>query len=1089
MKFFFHLIFFAYGLGINGACLAQEVMKSVHTTFNFKDEAAELNLGGNVDFFNSFVYLPWPDSYKAYQNLVEISIHNPTSNLIESPFISINDSNLWQDPSSIEDNLIRDDFDMTALLLWKCFTEHSIHRYYPYDGFRIGTPIELLTNFGYGICYNKSAAFTRLPSNESQNFFDLFANKHTVSEYRRGEQSAVVDTDLNSFYLNHSNSQLSSKDIISNDRYLIKRTHHYGRQYAYDEILNEYIAYFYSDNPSNNPISSIIPVDYSFKYHLVPGENLVLDYGPGGYFFSEYHYSMDPEEIANGRFSYDWNSASGDYYINHAGLANVHVAQDRLVKTDPEQPGSFSFKLTHGFQIVFFDLYLDFGNQYTPSTLTVEISPDSTNWLRPTKEVFENSRLDLQFDLQKVSFKGAVFVRIVANQDDTAFELTNFGYVSHFQVNRLALPQLKCGINTVRALYDNHYDVPLRVDLRFKERLSVVPSAIKSPAFPSDGQVAYGPIRRFSWEPSEGDTEIVNYEFFLTKDTLSNLPLSPNFLAYTVGASYSEVSLSAQQVGRSANLPLLNPGIYKQSRFVSNKGARTKEDLRSFSEFAVHEEGFFNSGETYFWRVRPLHSTAVWGPWSSFFSFTSRKIMPPTQLRATENQISWQPGKQGANTKLFEIYGSNEYLGFEPTALNLIATTSDTVFAIDNQSFTFFRIVAVDSVGFKSEVSEYISRPYPYLKNRPEDVHPDTVFRYTVEFTKAFYPLVSHDDQYIENIDKITFQIKRAPPWLKFNYSDWTFEGTPTEEVLKRELYAGKNHIDFEFMSVILPQTREYVLNLNYGVFNNSPELLGKDTAIYCNNDFAFHIEYSDKDQQFGDSVSFRLLGAPEWLRYDITSNYVLLHGQSPGVQGAFTVTLVGYDKGGDSTKAEVSIRLLPNKVSFETFARNDEVVDLALSDILPVELLSREGAFVQIQDNINKNNIFIEDGRLLLYGDYCSSGYPISFVIPLIITLSDLTGVQFELAIEVLGKKSTSPIAYHAVNTDWINIINVNCKPVHFRYRVVDTKGQALMKGQVTMEPEESRRLSLQGVSPGVYVFEMTPPSHQGWIFRFVKQ
>jgi hypothetical protein len=248
----------------------------------------------------------------------------------------------------------------------------------------------------------------------------------------------------------------------------------------------------------------------------------------------------------------------------------------------------------------------------------------------------------------------------------------------------------------------------------------------------------------------------------------------------------------------------------RRARLKTKKLGTIKKG-KSINKFIVHEEGFLNSCDTYFWRVRPLNSNGVWGPWSRYFTFQMEKVMPPVNLISTEGELTWHPNPSGAKAKSFEVYGSNEYLGFEPKPSNLVTTTSEKKIRITDIPFAFFRVISVDSLGNKSEISE---RPYPYLKDEPTIVYPDSLFQYKLSFTPAFFSMAAKSDkyEYEKRVDTVMYHILKMPAWLKFSSENSTIEGVASENVLRSELSSGQNVIDLEFLSEIFP-SKTYRLN------------------------------------------------------------------------------------------------------------------------------------------------------------------------------------------------------------------------------------------------------------------------------------
>src|SRR5687767_4508290 len=80
----------------------QERIKNFHTSLSSPTSKTSITLAGDVDFFHSFVHLPWRENYKVYQNLVEISLTNSDSITISNPFVSLNGSRMWRRSSDID---------------------------------------------------------------------------------------------------------------------------------------------------------------------------------------------------------------------------------------------------------------------------------------------------------------------------------------------------------------------------------------------------------------------------------------------------------------------------------------------------------------------------------------------------------------------------------------------------------------------------------------------------------------------------------------------------------------------------------------------------------------------------------------------------------------------------------------------------------------------------------------------------------------------------------------------------------------------------------------------------------------------------
>src|SRR5205085_1628203 len=101
-------------------------------------------LGGNVDFNNSFVELPWPDAFRYTENLDAITITNHGSAPVQNPWLAFNESRFIFNDSDANGMVAgAGTFYDSALRVWDFFVRHVNHRYFPILGNRIGTPVEV----------------------------------------------------------------------------------------------------------------------------------------------------------------------------------------------------------------------------------------------------------------------------------------------------------------------------------------------------------------------------------------------------------------------------------------------------------------------------------------------------------------------------------------------------------------------------------------------------------------------------------------------------------------------------------------------------------------------------------------------------------------------------------------------------------------------------------------------------------------------------------------------------------------------------------------------------------------------------------
>ncbi|MGB3946510.1 MAG: T9SS type A sorting domain-containing protein [Bacteroidia bacterium] len=315
-----------------------------------------------------------------------------------------------------------------------------------------------------------------------------------------------------------------------------------------------------------------------------------------------------------------------------------------------------------------------------------------------------------------------------------------------FQVSRFFLPVLKLGDNIVNYTDNNTSGTNVDLTIVWNESTeNTPPQKINNPIFPLDSAMVDSLRFTFYWEQAIDADSIVDYEFQLSDRADMKYPLMPCFEVHT-----SKLNLQS-----------------------------------NLNQFAVPLDGMLNSGTTYYWRVKAKDSRGAWSDWSSVWSFTPTGPMPPINGNSFVNNdtalvIKWNANSIGKVPAYYEIHSSNEWLGFSPSIQTLLDTSSvdSLVIPIDcTTPNTFYRIVAVDSSGSKSGVSDVIQALYPHVYICPDTLIVNQSYHFSL-FTNQLYVKDIESYQNVIIPDTVDCQLLLKPDWLTFSGN--SLMGMPT---------------------------------------------------------------------------------------------------------------------------------------------------------------------------------------------------------------------------------------------------------------------------------------------------------------------
>ena len=705
---------------LNSLAFGQIIERS--QMFHFKESPSHrsIMMGGYLDGQNTYSHGYARNRVQVFQPMQTVSICNRGLNTVHAPRLIFNNTRRWYDNQSLLNEILynAETENEKALALWAFFVRNRIHFPSPASNCTISNPLRLLGIYGYLTCGSASTVITsmaELMGRESRQW-SLRAKtgiQHHIPEMWIKDRFVIIDMDAEVFYLDYDNETLLGRDDIVKDKYLIWRTHHYGKNRI--PRIDPTVLY----NNRNQSVTVSPCVGHRLDFFLRPGEAFIFDWTERSRISHEGGNPPFPIPyfIANSRFEYQppFDQCSLDAVFD--AHSNIVVSADSTESfLHADRPGQARFTIEFDSPFVFLDseVMLDF-YRTAQDSIWIEFSPNGSSWY-PVWQAKKTSRITEQISLNRslaVHKKGSrdyrFFLRFhikTANAQDC--RIYDLSIKSLVQTTTRFMPTLKLGENEIE-YSDSDDSRDVEVKIRWQESIeNQPPSSDFYPVFPGDGQRVNGSVFTFRWEPA-GDPdadEIVDYEFMLSDHQDMRFPLSPTFNMYT---------------------------------------SVLKSDLNAFK---IPVAGFLNHDKKYYWRVRAKDEHGAWSEWSDTWSFTPKTVMLPQNVTVSpsgdEQFLTWNANPDGLPPAGYHIYGSSEQNGFIPDTTTFIGQTSDTYFKVTNDSLPFFRVAAVSSSGIAggpsrvatrvSEVEEQRSPPagFTLSQSYPNPFNHHTIISFTV---------------------------------------------------------------------------------------------------------------------------------------------------------------------------------------------------------------------------------------------------------------------------------------------------------------------------------------------------------------------
>lgn len=882
-------------------CFGQVFEKEQVLNFNQSHQEENVRMGGWLDGENTYSVTHSPTYYyQGFQPMISVKMTNKDTSIVKNPRLVFNDRGRWFDLQSIQEECFQSNstFKEKALGVWTLFKNNRFHLQYPLiettdltlDYTHEGNPVKMLGVYGFGVCYNVSSSIALLPSNEAVYIESLDSYGHGVSQFKVGKEEAVIDADIETFYLKLDNKTLASRDDLQNDRYLVRRNQHYGKYNSYNPFMNDYISLFYGgrNKAKPNPIKN-----HTLDFSLRPGESIIYYFSSAGITYYQKGYYDD--NMRNGEFVYE-----PDFY--KTSLQNLVSYSNNLstIRLDGQYPHIHPkdtalavciIPIESPFNILDADLVGNFYRSSIQDSLQIFFSKDSIHWFsKPIKNEVGSFTDQINFFneldplYKEPIYKYYLKFTFHKSSPDAVCGINSLQVKTKFLVSRFFLPYLKIGDNNIEYSDSNNGYTNVELDIKWKESFqNNPPDKIAASVYPLDNSHSDSLKFVFSWTvpvDNNGD-KIVDYHFQLSDRADMKFPLSPVFDMYL----------------NNENLDSIYP------------------------RFQIPEYGLLNAGTRYYWRVRSKDANGNWSEWSDTWSFVARGIMPPNNLKYNIKNgavnLSWQYDTLGSKPVSYEVYASNEWHGFSPSESTLIAKVDTSFIALDIDSIppkTFYRIIAIDSSHIKSGSSELLSLPYPFIFIRSDlnVVKQDSTIEIPVLFNKLWWSYPLYNPFLLFFIPDHIYDVTESylvdgPSWISYDPSKKVIYANPSYE----KIHPVKLDTVFKVRLRVMSKYLKIANNVDLYV-----PIKFDTTRIILNNDSSYIVASTLLDSSrvdIHDSTIYK--GSSEILVYEDSLSHFIFHDTLNQVMIKDTLAISKDDLSQAVIAKDSLIQIVPNNV------------------------------------------------------------------------------------------------------------------------------------------------------------------------------
>lgn len=802
----------------------------------------------------------------AFQPMRYIKIMNQDSITAQGPKLIMNKRGNWYSRQEIIEEALGNaqSGKEKSLALFEFLRRNRVHMDPAEHGHNDEThePVKVLAVYGYGLCDDAAYSTKALANEAGVGAIEWGITAHNVAEVMFSPNKSLTDPDVEVYYPDYNNSDLVGKIELAEDRYLVSRVHHYGRNQPFLMSRSRHLASMYVNFA--DLVTRFTP-HHNLYYNLLPGQQVTFTWDRQAYehrvFGVATSENMWKHVIANAVWDHTLDAKHPGFKYQYSDIQNIKVDTSGVSPVfspvDSEFAGEFIFRVSHPFPQLDHNLYFQLNLPGAGDSVRVDWSVDSVQWENasvfsgPFNGTDSCSLYNQVGPLVNLAlYTGYIRVRVFQSDSLIPAGIDSLHLQTRVQLSQNFLPALRIGNNDLKFTRQDTLSGSMRIDIGWQERsVNRAPFISPVPVYPGIGITTDTAMIYFRWgvgQDLDGDP-MREYHFQLSDRPDMAYVLSPNF-----------------------------------DRYISPNGP-------VFPGFKPEMPGFLEHGKTYYWRVRAMDNRGLWGNWSSVWSFTVKSVLPPVmagfQLTDTALVITWQQNPAGKQPAGYELHGSNEMEGFTPTQETLLGTTSSNQWPVMYSTGippAFYRIIALDSSGEQSQPTKTVLAPFPfvYTNSRPV-IKPDTLFSVSLPGNSKYFSFFNYffpdTIQYQSWVSPVS-----APSFLQWDSVNYVFSGT-TDTVNVRKMLYDYSMCQVQFQ-VIAPSSMPVfqTLVIQPSLQNRKPDVDTISQIPALGSFFQDTIHLQDGDAQYGDTHTWTPIHVPSWLSMQGTNDSLLLQG-TPG--------------------------------------------------------------------------------------------------------------------------------------------------------------------------------------------------------------
>ncbi len=742
-----------------------------------------------------------------------VKIENVGQSNVRNPWLAVNNRGDWRSLESIVAEATRGWTEPAdrARAIWEFVRRQRFHAC-TWDE-ECSDALKALNVYGYTLCGNQARVLDDLWQVAGLNARRGYPIGHVIGEVFYDSGYHMLDSDEHVICLERDNHTIASAEAIVRDHDLVKRTHTYGIGHADSRRTDEFSASLYVYEGERTAVFSRA-TRHSMDLVLRPGESIEFRWDHIG---KQYTAGLPIQEgqprhdglgdlragwgevaydnLRNGRLRYcpDLSDAIAREGVESSENVVFDTKALRLRAESPDRPAHITWRFASPYVFVGGRAVAAI-EQAADGSARWHYSTDGKTWTNlVTANDARPGQLAASLD-EVVSPRGKptyeFFLRLSLRGSATAKDIV---FENDIQTATLGLPELVVGENQVVYTDESEAGRKVRVTHQWLERTAWHPPGSTAAAeSPPDAASVEGTRVSFRWtEPTDPDGDaIVDYYLELSEYPDMRWPLSPNF--------EKRISLTP---------------------------------FKGRAEWTIPYAGLLNPDTTYYWRIRALDATGVWGAWSPTFRFRCRAPGVPLDLRLAPDEggltLHWTANPQGRPAVAWKVYGSdergftasdNDYqvfrgkgfvrtieeyeskpadapdAGMVTVPSNLLARTDTTQarvvgadLTLPNANRAFYRVVAVDEAGNESGPSDYAQVPRPYVYTQPPAAKVGRPYTYAVGVIRSIgdlrcrrSPSSSYNAAFWDR-DVVTLKAAGLPEGLSLDEQTAVVTGVPKQ--------------------------------------------------------------------------------------------------------------------------------------------------------------------------------------------------------------------------------------------------------------------------------------------------------------------